>query len=412
MVIEANIVEKKHSVNEIFRQYGESYEATHRMTKEQRRVMQDMIDCRSGALGGHVEQCDKCRKVHYRNHSCRNRNCAQCGGSARSEWLLSRSEELLNVPYFHVVFTIDHVWNPLMLVNQQLCYDLLYETVNGLLKEYGQRYLGGEVGFLTVLHTWGQKLNYHVHLHCIMIGGALKADGEFVASQDDWLFPVEELSADFRERYCLGLVKLYEAGKLRFGKDCDHEGIFAQKLVESLAKKWEVYIKPPFGKPETVLEYLSGYVNRIGISNSRILDVSDGKVTFRYRDYRDEGQVKPLTLPVHIFMQRFLLHVLPAGYVRIRYYGLWHPNQRHKLAQCRAQLTKERPGIDTGDFTDTLTLWFKPLSAEEKMRCPFCGEGTLIRIGEFDGVRQQLPHRRRHRFLTPTERRACERQAA
>ena len=408
MVIEANIEEKSHSVNEIFRQYGESYEKTNRMTKEQRRVMQDIVDCRSGALGGHIKQCDSCRKIHYQNHSCRNRNCPQCGGLARSEWLLRRSEELLDVPYFHVVFTIDHVWNPLLLINQQACYDLLYETVNGLLKEYGQRYLGGEVGFLTVLHTWGQKLNYHVHLHCIMIGGALKTDGEFVVSRDDWLFPVEELSADFRERYCLGLVKLHEAGKLRFGKDCEDEGVFAQKLVESLAKKWEVYIKPPFGKPETVLEYLSGYVNRIGISNSRILDVSDGKVTFRYRDYRDEGAVKPLTLPVHLFMRRFLLHVLPAGYVRIRYYGLWHPNQRHKLSQCRAQLAAERPGIDP----ESLTFWFQPLSDEEKMRCPFCGEGKLVPIGEFDGVRRQLPHRRRRRFLTPTERRACQRQAA
>jgi len=405
----ANIeAEKKPSVNEIFRQYGRTYEANHKMTKSQRRVMQDMIDCRSGALGGHVEQCNSCSEIHYRNHSCRNRTCPQCGGLARSEWLLSRSEELLDAPYFHVVFTIDHVWNRLMLVNQQVCYDLFYETVNTLLKEYGQRYLGGEVGFLTVLHTWGQQLNYHVHLHCIMIGGALKADGEFVATGDDWLFPVEELSADFRERYCLGLVKLNEAGKLCFGKGFENESLFDQMLAESLAKKWEVYIKPPFGKAETVLEYLSGYVNRIGISNSRIVDVSDGRVTFRYRDYRDEGKEKNLTLPVHLFMQRFLLHVLPAGYVRIRYYGIWHPNQRHKLAACRQQLAKARPDIEP----ETLTLWFKPLSAEEKMRCPFCGEGTLLPIGEFDGLRKQLPHRRRHRFLTPTERQACERQAA
>ena len=247
MYIEANVVEKNHTVNEIFREYGESYETTHRMTKEQRRLMQDMIDCRSGALGGHVEQCDSCRKYHYRNHSCRNRGCPQCGGSARSEWLLSRSEELLNVPYFHVVFTIDHVWNPLMLINQQVCYDLFYETVNALLKAYGQRYLAGEAGFLTVLHTWGQQLIYHVHLHVIMIGGALKGDGEFEASRDEWLFPVEKLSAEFRERYCLGLVKLHEAGKLRFGKGCENEGVFAQMLVQSLAKNWEVYIKPPFG---------------------------------------------------------------------------------------------------------------------------------------------------------------------
>ena len=214
-----------------------------------------------------MEQCDACDEVHYRNHSCRNRHCPQCGGQARSEWLLRRSEELLPVPYFHLVFTIDHQWNPLMLMNQRLCYDLLYATVNQLLKEYGERYLGGEVGFIGVLHTWGQQLGYHVHLHCIIVGGAMTTEGDFVKSREAWLFPVKELSAAFRERYCQGLVKLYEAGKLRFGSGCENGAVFTQKLVASMAKGWAVYIKPPFGRPERVLEYLSGYVNRIAISN-------------------------------------------------------------------------------------------------------------------------------------------------
>jgi hypothetical protein len=389
-----------YSVNEIFRVYGSAYAETHRMTAQQRRVMQDIIDCRSGALGGHIEQCDQCGEIHYRNHSCRNRHCPQCGGLSRGEWLFERAAELLPVPYFHVVFTLDHVWNALLRLNQPVCYDLLYEVASGLLKAYGQQYLGGAIGFMAVLHTWGQQLTYHVHLHCIVMGGALRADGVFVHSRGDWLFPVEALSAAFRERYCGGLLQLYESGQLQFGAGCTTECVFAQQLVESLAKKWEVYIKPPFGKPETVLEYLSGYVNRIAIANSRILDVSDGKVTFSYRDYRDESRQKTLTLPVHEFMRRFLLHVLPAGYVRIRYYGLWHPNQRHKLASCRRQLVSDAPGIDP----QTLTFWFRMLPEEERRCCPVCGEGQLVRIGEFEGVRRQLPHRRRRPIL-PSERR-------
>ena len=396
------------SINEIFRQYGGSYEQAYGMNGEQRRVLRDIIDCRSGALGGHIAQCASCNAMHYHHHSCRNRHCPQCGGLARSAWLVNRSEELLPVPYYHVVFTLDHVWNPLMRLNQQVCYDLLYEVVNGQLKAYGQKYLGGEVGFIAVLHTWGQQLTYHVHLHCIVMGGARKPDGEFVTSRGDWLFPVEALSADFREAYCAGLVKLHETGQLQFGWGCENESVFAQQLVTSLAKDWEVYIKPPFGQPETVLEYLAGYVNRIAISNSRIERLEDDKVTFRYRDYRDAGQAKSLTLPVHEFMRRFFLHVLPAGFVRIRYYGLWHPNCRGKLARCRQQVVKDQPELDT----TLLTLWFRPLTEEEKTRCPTCGEGQLVRIGEYEGTRQQRPHRQRRRPRLPTEVRLGQSMAA
>ncbi len=381
------------SINEIFRQYGGSYEQAYGMSGEQRRVLRDIIDCRSGALGGHIEQCDSCNEVHFRHHSCRNRHCPQCGGLARSEWLVTRGAELLPVPYYHVVFTLDHVFNALLRLNQQVCYDLFYKVVNEQLKAYGERYLGGEIGFIAVLHTWGQQLTYHVHLHCIVMGGALKPDGEFVTSRGDWLFPVEALSADFRDAYCAGLVKLHEAGQLQFGWGCETASVFAQQLVTSLAQDWEVYIKPPFGRPETVLEYLAGYVNRIAISNNRIEGLVDDKVTFRYRDYRDEGKPKSLTLPVHEFMRRFFQHVLPAGFVRIRYYGLWHANCRGKLARCRQQVVQAQPGLDTA----LLTLWFRPLTDEEKTRCPACGEGQLVRIGEYEGTRQQLPHRQRRR---------------
>jgi len=388
------------SVNEILRAYGAEYAEQHGLSAEQRRVIRNLSDCRTMALGGHIEQCEKCAAIHYRYHSCRDRHCPQCGGLARAEWLMSRAEELLPVPYYHAVFTVDHVWNGLLLANQQVCYDLLYATVSQVLKAYGQRYLGGEIGFIGVLHTWGQKLDYHVHLHCIILGGALTADGAFRRSRSDFLFPVVELSADFRDAFCQGMAKLDQAGKLRLGGVWEAEGYFATQLVSSFQKKWEVYLKPPFGKAETVLEYLAGYVNRIALANRRITAVVDDTVTFTYRDYRDDGQVKPLTLPVAEFMRRFLLHVLPAGFVRIRYYGLWHPCQRHKLALIRQQLVQARPGIDP----HSLALFFRPPTAEAQTRCPTCGEGNLVCIGEFEGTRPRLPHRRRCRPLLATER--------
>ncbi|MCB0109300.1 MAG: transposase [Caldilineaceae bacterium] len=291
--------------------------------------------------------------------------------------------------------------------NQQLCYDLLYRVVNELLKEYGQRYLGGEVGFIGVLHTWGQQLSYHVHLHCIILGGALRSDGVFVESDEQWLFPVVALAADFRQRFCAGVAALYAAGKLRLPAPWLDGDVFAAQQSASLDKAWEVYLKPPFGKPARVLEYLAGYVNRIAMSNRRIEEVSNNKVTFRYRDYREEGNIKSMSLPVHEFMRRFLQHVLPAGFVRIRYFGLWHPSQRHKLTGIRRQLVKAHPGIDP----ETLTFWFRILTPEEKQRCPVCGEGSLICIGEYQGTRRQLAHRQRRRLL-PSERRWIQRRAA
>lgn len=257
---------------------------------------------------------------------------------ANGEWLAVRAAELLPIPYFHTVFTVDHSWNPLLLVNQALCYDLLFATASDVLKAFSQRCLGGETGFLAVLHTWGQQLSYHVHLHCIVMGGALRADGVFATSGSEFLLPVVALSAAFRRRFCAGLVQLQGAGKLRFAGECAEwleTGRFAAQVTKSLGKDWEVYIKPPFGKPETVLKYLSGYVNRIAISNRRIGEVAEGRVSFTYRDYRDESQEKQLTLEVEEFMRRFLLHVLPSGFVRMRYYGLWHPCQRAKLASTR-----------------------------------------------------------------------------
>ncbi len=389
------------SVNEIFRQYGEAYAQGHRLTAEQGRVIGNLRDCRTGALGGHIERCDQCGEVQYWYHSCRDRHCPQCQGLASGVWLAVRAAELLAIPYFHTVFTVDHAWNPLLLANAAACYELLFATANAVLKEFSQRYLGGETGFVAVLHTWGQQLTYHVHLHCVVMGGALGADGVFRTSREGFLFPVVELSAEFRQRFCVGLLKLCEAGKLHLAGECASWAaeVFAAQVTASLAKDWEVYIKPPFGRPETVLAYLAGYVNRIAISNRRIEAIAEGRVTFSYRDYRDESKVKLLTLDAEEFMRRFLLHVLPAGFVRIRYYGLWHASRRAKLDQCRRQMLAQQ-AHEGRDLVNGVSA--QPVELDPT-RCPSCGEGKLVRVGEFEGTRRQLPHRRRGRRLLASE---------
>jgi hypothetical protein len=324
--------------------------------------------------------------------------------------LEQRRAELLPIPYFHIVFTVDHLFNPLVRVNQAAVYNLLFQAASETLREFGQRYLGGEIGVIAVLHTWGQTLSEHLHLHpglpragCIVTGGALSADGQWQASQADFLFPVLPLSAAFRDRFCVGLQRLYAEGKLQCVGACaslaDGEG-FVRLVAESQAKDWEVYAKPPFGGAEVVLDYpstgsgqaLGHYVNRIAISNQRIVGIEGGQVRFTYRDYADGGRVKVMSLDALEFIRRFLLHVLPAGFVRIRYYGLWHPCQRDKLRRCRELLglTPDLPEMTVRNFEALLV----ELSGVDLTLCPVCGVGRMRRVQEIQPLRPRLAHRR------------------
>jgi hypothetical protein len=294
---------------------------------------------------------------------------------------------LLPVPYFHLVFTCDHALNPLVRANQKAIYNLLFDAAGGLLKAYGRTYLGGEIGATGVLHTWGETLEEHLHLHWIVTGGAcyLGEDGKlhWKHSSADFLFPVLKLSREYRDRVCDGLLKLWREGKLQLVGAC--AGLDVEALVaEMRAKNWEVYIKPAHGEGVTVFEYLSRYLNRVAISNYRIVGIEHGQVRFRYRDNRDGGKEKVLTLDALEFIRRFLLHVLPTRFVRIRHYGLHHSSKRKTLKRCRAALGLPfalpvvKPLI--------VVAWLTEILGHHPNLCPRCGRGMLEPRGEFESL--------------------------
>lgn len=368
-----------YEVADIFRLYGDAYRQQYHVSHEQRLVMRDIVQCRTAALGGHVDACDSCGGLRISYNSCRNRHCPKCGALAKAEWLEKQKAHLLPTHYFHVVFTIDHLFNPLTRVNQKLLYNLLFSCAAQTLKAFGQKYLGGEIGFTAILHTWGQTLTEHTHLHCIVPGGALSNDRKrWQATAPDFLFPIVALSAQFRDAFCAGLKKLFKAGQLTFAGQSAYlaEATPFQKLIaESQAKKWQVYAKPPFGDAAQTLDYLGRYVNRIAISNGRILDIENGYVRFSYRDYKADGEQKEMRLPAVEFIRRFLQHVLPKRFVRIRHFGLLSPRyRREKLSRCRVLLGAYHekvmlPATKEQILTDML--------GHDPALCPLCVAGKM-----------------------------------
>ena len=372
-------------VADIFRRHGEAYRRAHRPPPAERQVMEAIELCRTCALGGHVERCDACGFERIAYNSCRNRHCPKCQALVKARWLEARRAELLPVAYFHVVFTLTHALNPLALANKTVVYNLLFQCAAETLKEFGadpRHRLGGKVGFTTLLHTWDQRLNYHVHLHCVVPGGALSPDGtRWVPARDDYLFPVKALSRVFRGKFIERLNRALADGQLaRPGELATERGW--RRLIDSLWETdWVVYCKKPFGGPEKVLDYLGRYTHRVAIANSRILDVDDARVTFRYRDRRDGDRVKVCTLAPDEFIRRFLLHVLPKGFVRIRHYGfLASRSKARDLARCRRALGLSaeipKPAKKT---THELLL---QLTGVDPTACPCCKHGTMRRLQE------------------------------
>lgn len=347
--------------------------------------MWDITQCRTAALGGHVDECDRCGAQRISYNSCGNRHCPKCGAAKKLAWLEQRRADLLPIPYFHVVFTTDHALNDLAQENPRAVYDLVFQAASEALQEAGRRYLGGEVGITAILHTWGQTMQPHIHVHCIVTGGALSADGQrWQGSGSDFLFPIEPLTTSFRQRLCQGLEKLYRAGRLRLAAGCAalaEARAFAVWLEAMRNKAWQSYIKRPFGGPEAVYDYIGRYVHRIAISNHRLVKIADGAVTFSYRDNQDGGRRKEMTLPALEFIRRFLWHVLPKGYQRIRHYGLLHSStRRQKLERCRMLL-----GV--ASMASAAAKEQSELLAEigiDPLCCPACGQGRLVRVRTFD----------------------------
>jgi hypothetical protein len=352
---------------------------------EQRRVLSDIAACRTAALGGHMETCDQCGHQRPAYNSCRNRHCPRCQASACATWLDEQAADLLPVPYFHVVFTLPDGFNALALGNKRVVYGLLFKAVARTLLQVAAdpKHLGARIGFLAVLHTWGQNLSLHPHLHCVIPGGGLSLDGsQWVGCRQGFFLPVRVLSRVFRGKFIGLLRKAFHAGTLRGLPD----GAALEALLDSaVATDWVVYAKPPFGGPEQVLKYLARYTHRIAISNRRILAMDDRTVTFEYKDYARGNQRRPMTLPGTEFLRRFLMHVVPRGFMRIRHFGLLANRTRaDKLERCRRLL-----GVTQSNEAESANHTDEPLGPHD--RCPACGRGRMVRENLLEPRHDQLP---------------------
>ncbi len=372
----------RYEVADVVRAVGAAYRRTHPVSAEQARVLHALGRCRTAALGGHVEACDACgtRRVAY--NSCRNRHCPKCQGGARAHWLTAQQALLLPVPYFHLVFTLPHELNALVRINARRLYALLFRAAAASLQTFARDplHLGAELGVTAVLHTWGQTLTQHVHVHCVVTGGGLSPDGQrWVHSRPRFLFPVRALSQVFRGKFLAGLQRLRAHDALTFAgasAALAEPPTWAAWLATLRTRAWLVYAKPPFGGPERVLKYLSRYTHRVAISNARLAFVGADVVRFHWKDYADHHRTKLLALAPTEFLRRFLLHVVPPRLHRMRHFGLLANRQRAaKLAQCRALLTPHPTPPTPPAAIAPLTA--APLTLTSITRCPACGGGPL-----------------------------------
>jgi len=370
-------------VADVFRLHGASYRKTHRLPVPQLEVMSAIARCRTAALGGHVDECDACGHQRISYNSCRNRHCPKCQASARRKWVEAQQQALLPIEYFHVVFTLPDSLNALLRWNQRLLLNLLFKAVSETLLEFAERHLGGEPGITAVLHTWGQTLIEHPHLHCIVTGGALaKNEHRWTSCARGYLFPVRALAQVFRGKYCDSLRHAFDHGRLLGAESVSvlaSRENFLRYLHELKQRAWVVYAKRPFAGPKQIIEYLGRYTHRVAISNQRLVAVAQKTVSFRWRDYRAEGQVKVMTLAAHEFIRRFLLHVLPPEFVRIRHYGILANGRRKaKLARCR-ELLASRAEVSCQAAAAASAV--QPIE-EKSMACEHCGVGRMQRRTE------------------------------
>ncbi|MFH1434779.1 MAG: IS91 family transposase [Pseudomonadota bacterium] len=366
---------------DILRAHARDYVRDHRVPPGHLKVMDDIMDCRSSFFGFHVDKCTQCGHKQIAYNSCLNRHCPKCQSLPKARWLEARKSELLPVPYFHVVFTLPHELNPVALCNKKLVCSILFQAASQTLKDFALR-RGGSLGFLALLHTWDQTLGHHVHLHCVVPGGMLAADAEsWLPSDETYLFPVEALSLVFRAKFIEALDLAFEKAEMVFpGQTAEYatpEG-FDGLTARLWGKEWVVYCKPPFAGPEKVLDYLGRYTHRVAISNHRIVDVRDGKVTFHYRDRKNNDRAGVMTLDAGEVIRRFLLHVLPKGLMRIRHFGLFANRYKERnLTLCRRLLNlcplRIKPPQKT---TQELML---ELTGKDISCCPLCG-GPMLTV--------------------------------
>jgi len=356
---------------DIFRIHGARYQERFAtgILPSHRRALMDIRDCRTAAMGGQLYVCDQCGQEHYVYHSCRNRSCPKCHGKQTRQWLKERRKELLPVPYFHVVFTVPSELDGLLRANQTALYSrLIKAAAESLIKLAADpKYVGAQIGVMAVLHTWGRNMNYHAHVHCLVPGGGLSADGQWRPAREGYLVPVRALSPIFQGKFLDEVARILPNTPVP---------------VAAMKKAWVVYCKPPVQDAEKVLNYLGRYVHRIAITNGRILHVDEQRVTFSYQDAKD-GKKRTMTVSGQEFLRRFLQHVLPKGVHKVRYYGLWSPSNRKRLEQARKVLTASRPvSPPSAEPSDSPTA--AAPAERPALRCPYCQRGILV-------FRQRIP---------------------
>jgi len=376
----------------VLRRHGPAYLASHRLSAAKAKVWRAILACRTAALGGHVQRCDACGTTRHVYHSCRNRHCPLCQTRAKEAWLAARRREVLPVPYFHLVFTLPHDLDGLIGQCPRALYETLFGAVSSTLTEFAAnpRWLGGTPSFTLVLHTWKQDLGRHVHVHALMAGGALGIDGQWVAAKRGFLFPVKALSKVFRGKFVATLKAARQAGKLQ------EAGCVDQAWRDLLARihrhDWVVYAKEPLGGPERVLDYLGRYTHRVAISNERILGITADAVSVRVRDSTQSNRKRTLRLPAQTFIERFLLHVLPKGFKRIRHYGLIGPaHKAARLAAARAALDAPAPDPVV---VESIDAFMRRIDQYQRLRCPHCSKGQFVPTAPIAPVPPSLLHLR------------------
>jgi hypothetical protein len=371
---------------DIFRLHGPEYRERYAqsMNSQQKQVMHAIEVCRTATLGCHVDRCDHCGHLRISYNSCGNRHCPKCQSLAKAEWLEKHQAQLLPVPYFHVVFTLPDGIASIAWQNKKVVYNLIFRAASETLRRIAAdpKHIGAKIGFLAVLHSWGQNLHFHPHLHCVVPGGGLSPDRQrWIASRKRFFLPVRVLSRLFRGCFLAYLQKAYSAGKLKFHgslQELNDPGNFEAFLQRCRKPEWVVYSKPPLGGPEQVFDYLGRYTHRVAISNHRLVRLADGKVTFRWRDYKDGNKQKLMTLDAMEFIRRFLMHVLPRGFVRIRHFGFLANSLREQnLSLCRqllgvAQIDALESSGEDGEQR------YERLTGESMKLCPICRQGRLV----------------------------------
>jgi hypothetical protein len=389
----------KLEVADVFRRYGEAYRQKHgvSMSTEQRRVMTAIEVCRTAALGGHLERCDQCDYERNCFNSCRDRHCPKCQSLVRAQWIEHRQAELLDCPYFHVVFTVPDEIAAIAYQNKEVVYDILFHATAETLKTIAAdpKHLGAQIGFFAVLHSWGQNLMHRPHLHCVVPGGGLSADGQrWVRCRAGFFLSVRVLSRLFRRLFLERIEKAFDSGKLQFFASLEplrDPHSFAARIAAAKKSEWVVYAKRPFAGPQQVLDYVGRYTHRVAISNNRLVSIDDGRVKFHWKDYRDGGQIKTMDLDAEEFIRRFLLHVLPEGFQRIRYYGfLANSYRRKKLALCRHLLGMQPTGSIAlaKDYRER----YEELTGRSLLLCPQCRRGQMRVVETFPSPLCRAPH--------------------